>query len=74
MGLFRDMRNRVTYARTYLWDKVTAARRWLYEKGKGIKSVFTEQYLQASSSVPTVVRKKVYRIRFLYSLSLECFR
>ncbi|KAJ2924212.1 hypothetical protein H1R20_g12890, partial [Candolleomyces eurysporus] len=46
--------NRVTRVRTYLWDKVVAARRWLYEKGKGIKSVFIEQYLKESSSVPTV--------------------
>jgi hypothetical protein len=62
MGLVYDMRRRVTRVRTYLWDKVASARRWIYEKGKGIKSVFAEQYLSETSSVPTVVRHKIHSV------------
>ncbi|RXW12625.1 hypothetical protein EST38_g13228 [Candolleomyces aberdarensis] len=42
------------YPENYLWEKVASARRWVYEKGRGVKSVYVEDYLKETSLVPTV--------------------
>ncbi|KAG2022247.1 hypothetical protein CC2G_000019 [Coprinopsis cinerea AmutBmut pab1-1] len=54
MGLFQDMKRRITKARKYLAGKVELARKWIYDEGYGIKSKAVERLLSETSSVPTI--------------------
>jgi hypothetical protein len=55
MGLVRDLRVRLTKARTYLGDKILRARDFIYKLGKPIGGAAIERLLYAQSLVPTVV-------------------
>ncbi|KAJ4493206.1 hypothetical protein C8R41DRAFT_764823 [Lentinula lateritia] len=54
MGTRRDLKLRMKKLRNFLVDKVTTAREYIYRKGYGIRSVYVEGLLKATSSVPTM--------------------
>ncbi|KAJ3919458.1 hypothetical protein F5877DRAFT_40143, partial [Lentinula edodes] len=54
MGTRRDGKLRIKKLRTFLLDKVNRAREYIYHKGCGIRSVYVEELLKATSSVPTM--------------------
>ncbi|KAJ3809810.1 hypothetical protein F5876DRAFT_77388 [Lentinula aff. lateritia] len=54
MGTHRDFKLRMKKLRNFLVDKVTTAREYIYRKGYGIRSVYVEGLLKATSSVPTM--------------------
>ncbi|KAH9476132.1 hypothetical protein JR316_0011703 [Psilocybe cubensis] len=53
MGLYRDLQTRVKQLRTFMVEKVKAARDLIYRQGYGIKSQQVEDRLQEFSGVPT---------------------
>jgi hypothetical protein len=55
MGLVRDLRARITKARTYLSDKIARARDFIYKLGKPITGAAVERLLKAQSLIPTIV-------------------
>jgi hypothetical protein len=55
MGLVMDLRARVQKARSYLWNKVTQAREFIYRLGLPVTGVAVERVLKSGSWVPTIV-------------------
>lgn len=50
-----DMKNRLTLVRQYLFRKVAAARRHIYNFARPIGGVNVEELLKPTSSIPTKV-------------------
>ena len=55
VGWWNDIKARVSQARTYMQDKVVAARHAIYRLGVPIKGVTVEHLLKDYSLVPTLV-------------------
>ena len=55
VGWWNDIKARVSQARTYMQDKVIAARDVIYQLGAPIKGVTVERLLKDYSLVPTLV-------------------
>jgi hypothetical protein len=56
LGLYRDMRDRVTSLRTYSLAKVTEAREYIYRWGNTVDGSKVQTTLGQGSWVPTMVR------------------
>jgi hypothetical protein len=56
MGQIRDLRSRITQARTYPRDNIQLARQFIYKQGYGVSSAAVERVLKANSWVPTLVK------------------
>lgn len=59
LGLLSDISHRISKIRSYLHDKVTAARAAIYNGGAPIKGSVLEAYLKENSLVPTLVSQFV---------------
>lgn len=56
LGVFKDMRDRVTKLRTYSLARVTEAREYIYKWGNTVNGSKVLATLGQGSWVPTVVR------------------
>lgn len=71
LGLLSDMSRRISQVRTYLRDKVAAARNAIYKLGSPIKGTVPEAHLKAMSLVPTFVSASGYQTSFGRSYKLR---
>ncbi|KAF8145658.1 hypothetical protein K438DRAFT_2097389 [Mycena galopus ATCC 62051] len=54
MGFLHDVRTHINLARTYFWNKVTAARTLIYKTAFAINNKWIDVFLQPFSLVPTL--------------------